>query len=229
MINLFVWPIAILVFILLAIYVRKNMHKIMKPSIRKTLLISYISILSLASIGFFIIQPSIETLGEEIDEPPYLNDFLLSNVNFELIEPFKQGEWDIVAEDGKVRLNVTYNGNYIDAYVPVVIIEDETKTDTAHIVYYETPTVLNKTDISSYIDIAKADVSEEGVTIEFASVEDEYVFQAIHKDMVLYQFKDSPDENMFFDFYMGEMALVLYVPKGTAVVADLNHFDIIRK
>ena len=230
MINLIVLPMVVLLLILLAIYVRKNMHIIIKPPYRKRLLLGYIAILMMATIGFFFIQSKVEIEEKVTEEPPYLYNLLDGEIDWNVLEPFKQQEWEINVKDEKITLDVQYNNSWVDIFIPVVIVEDTDRTDNAKIEYYQTPTLLNGYDISEHIDIVKPKVATSELVVHLNSQVDEYKFQSIQKDMLFYQFHRNFRKDMsIIDFYYGEKVFVLYVPVDTAVVGDFNHFDIIRK
>lgn len=229
MINLIVLPMVVLLLILLAIYVRKNIHIIIKPPYRKGLLLGYIAILMMATIGFFFIQSKVEIEGKVTEEPPYLYNLLNGKIDWNVLEPYKQQEWEIDVEDEKITLDVHYNNSWVDITIPVVIVEEADRADNAKIEYYQTPTLLNGYDISEHIDIVKPKVATSELVVHLNSLVDEYKFQSIQKDMLFYQFHRNFRDMSIIDFYYGEKVFVLYVPVDTAVVGDFNHFDIIRK
>lgn len=205
------------------------MHKIIKPKMRKFILIIYFGLLLLFTAIFFFVQPKITTTTEQVESPPFLYEMIQQGNQNQVLETYKKDEWDMNVKDGEIRLQVDYSGPYAQMYIPVVVIEDETKDNEAHIVHYETPTVLDGVDLSSYVELPKFEVGNSEITADVTGEIREYSFYSIQNTAVLRQFNLSLREGTFFDLELGEVGLVLTVPKGTTIIADVDQFDVIKK
>lgn len=205
------------------------MHKIIKPKMRKFVLIIYFGLLLLFTAIFFFVQPNITTTTEHIDSPPFLYEMIQQGNDNQTLVSYKENEWDMAVKDGKIRLKVNYSGPYAHVYIPVVVIEDETKDNEAHIVHYETPTVLDGVDISSYVELPNIGVENSEIIANVTGKLYEHEFYSIQNTVVLRQFEPFLKEDTFLNLDLGEVGLVLTVPKGTTIIADVDQFDVIKK
>jgi len=229
LINLIIWPLVILIIIVVAVALRKNMHKIIKAKYRKQLLATYIALLLLMTVIYLFVQPKETTVTEKTDTSPYLLDMIDQSIDNTRLESYKAKEWTMPLSDNKLTIHVSSKGNKSEQIVPVFVMEDEQLTDMAVISHYETPSVLNNIDITKDLPNIDVDVAEGDVLLYYPPLQGEYVYQAIHKDMVIYQFSGQSDDDVYFDFYPGETALIMFVPERTVIAADLRHVEIIRK
>lgn len=229
MINVIIFPIVFILLMITLYMIRKNLHKIIRPNMRRNLLFTYLSLLVVVTIVFLIVQPRIIILEKEVDEQLYVFDLLHETDDFTALEPYKVKEWDIVVEEETIRLQAMHRGYAPNMYIPVVVIEDKEKEKEARIVHYETKSSLNGVDISSYIDLPIIDVKDSHVVAKVSGQMDEHEFRSIQNDAILRQFQQKETEEAFFDLDLGELAIVMTVPTGTAVKADLEQFDVIRK
>src|SRR5699024_5683367 len=140
------------------------MHKIIKPKMRKFVFMIYFGLLLVFTIIFFFVQPNITTMDERVESPPFLYEMIEDGNNNEDLAPYKVNEWDIAVTDEQVRLQVSYTGPYVHMYIPVVFVEDEKKNKEAHIVHYETPTILDGVDISPYVQLPEIEVGDSEIT-----------------------------------------------------------------
>lgn len=229
MINLIVFGVLFILFIIFLYILRSNMHKIIKPKMRKFVFIIYLGLLFLFTAIFFFVQPKITTMDERVESPPFLYEMIQYGNNNEELAPYKVNEWDIAVKDEQIRLQVSYTGPYNHMYIPVVVVEDETKDNEAHIVHYETPTILDGVDISSYVHLPSIEVGGSKVIANVDSEIYEHDFHSIQNTALLRQFEKSTKEDTFFHMDTGEVALVMTVPKGTTIIADVDQFDVIKK
>lgn len=230
MINAIVYPASFLILIITLFMLRKNMHKIMRPGMRKNLLLSYLGLLVVLTIVFFIIQPQVKTPDKKLEQAPMILEIVHEADDFSILEPYKVNEWDIEVEEEDIRLQVMYTGHWVDTYIPVIVVEDATRQNEAHVVHYETASTLNGVDISSYIELPEIDVKKEHIVVKLpGDIYDEQEFRSIQNEGVLKQFKSKDSETSYFDMDVGELVIVLTVPEGTTVTANVDQFDIIRK
>ncbi|HZW68738.1 MAG TPA: hypothetical protein VFF20_09055 [Pseudogracilibacillus sp.] len=229
MMNTLIIPIVFIILMIMFYLLRKNMHKIMKPGFRTLLLGFYLLFLLTGTIVFFIIQPKINPTNLPVENPPSLLDIVYENGDLNVLEPYIIDEWDIAVEEDTVRLQVHYTGQYMDTYIPVVVREDDDMQEEAHVLHYETPSVMNGIDISNYMLLPEVEVSDSLVA---ARVEDrvyEHDLHSVQNEAVLKQFAVDKEVGNLFDFGTGETLIVLTVPKGTVVTANVEQFDIIRR
>lgn len=229
MINVIVFVVLFILAIIFLYSLRGNMHKIIKPRMRKFVFIIYLGLLLAFTVIFLFVQPQIATPNERAESPPFLYEMVEIENNDAELAPYKVNEWDIAVKDEKIRLQVGYAGPYVHMYIPVVVIEDETKDSEAHIVHYETPTILDGVDISSYVQLPDIEVADSEIIAHVNGEQYEHEFHSIQNTAVLRQFEEKSEDDTFFDIDTGKMALVLTVPKGTTVIADVAQFDIIKK
>ena len=227
MINAIVYPVSVLIIIIMLIILRKNMHKIMAPNIRKVSLIIYLVFLAMITIVFFVVQPKLVMTDKQIEQPPAIFEIIHDQDELSMLEPFKKAEWDMQVVDDLIKLQASYSESWM--YIPVIVVEDKMKENEAHIVYYETPSILNGVDISSLIDMPDIEVVDYHIVVNIIDEMKEYEFHSIQHDAVLRQFQTGRQEGPLFDISEGEIAIVMTVPEGTTVVADVDQFDIIRK
>src|SRR5699024_2707513 len=219
MMNTLIIPIVFIILMIMFYLLRKNMHKIMKPGFRTLLLGFYLLFLLTGTIVFFIIQPKINPTNLPVENPPSLLDIVYENGDLNVLEPYIIDEWDIAVEEDTVRLQVHYTGQYMDTYIPVVVREDDDMQEEAHVLHYETPSVMNGIDISNYMLLPEVEVSDSLVA---ARVEDrvyEHDLHSVQNEAVLKQFAVDKEVGNLFDFGTGETLIVLTVPKGTVVTA----------
>lgn len=229
MINAIVFIVLFILIIIFLFVLRGNMHKIIKPKMRKFVFVIYFGILLLFTVIFLFVQPNIKVSNERIDSQPILYEMIEEGPNKGELAPYKEDEWDIAVKDETIRLQVNYTGSYAHMYIPVVVVEDESKNAEAHIVHYETPTILDGVDISSYVQLPSFEVGNSEIIANVNGNQYEHEFYSIQNSAVLRQFEKTQDNDTFFDMDMGEVALVMTVPKGTTVIADVDQFDVIKK
>lgn len=230
MINAIIFPVLFILLIIVLLNLRRNMHKIMKPHLRGRWLIGYLTLLVVLTIVFFIVQPQVIIPEQEVESAPMIYEVIYESDDFSSLESYKVNEWDILIEEENLRMQVMYTSHWVDAYIPVVVIEDETLVDRAHLVHYETTSSLNGIDISEYVPMPEIDVLDGHVVAKISEqFYAEHEFRSIQNDAILRQFTERSDESSFFDMTTGELALVVTVPKGTTLTADVNQFDLIRQ
>src|SRR5699024_715482 len=225
--NAIVYPVSVLIIIIMLIILRKNMHKIMAPNIRKVSLIIYLVFLAMITIVFFVVQPKLVMTDKQIEQPPAIFEIIHDQDELSMLEPFKKAEWDMKLVDDLIKLQASYSESWM--YIPVIVVEDKMRENEAHIVYYETPAILNGIDISSLIDMPDIEGVDHHIDVNIIDEMKEYEFHSIQHDAVLRQVQIGRQEGPLFDISEGEIAIVMTVPEGTTVVADVDQFDIIRK
>lgn len=230
MINVIVFIVLFILLITFLYVLRGNMHKIIKPNMRKYVFIIYFSLLLLFTAVFFFVQPNITTMENSVESPPFLYELIETENNKAELELYKVNEWDMTIKDDEIRLQVKYSDSYAHMYIPVVVIEDEAQHNEAHIVHYETPTVLDGVDISMYVNLPNIEVENGGIIAHVTGELHEQEFYSIQNPAVLGQFAPTEANNdTFFDLESGEVGLVVTVPKGTTIIADVDQFDVIKK
>lgn len=229
MINMIITPIIFLILIILFYLLRKNMHKVMRPHKRSKWLFAYLTLLFVIVTAFFMVQPKVVIPNIEIEDPPSIFDTIHEGNDYSVLESYKVNEWDFTVKEEQIRLQVKYTGHWMDTYIPVIVIEDDAKIDEAHVVHYATPSTLNGVDISSYVQLPEIDVKEGIVTATIFHHIPEHELRSIQNSTVLRQFDQTDEDTPFFDMNTGELAIIMTIPKGTTIMADVDQFDIIRK
>lgn len=229
MMNALIVPITFIFLMIMFYLLRKNMHKIMKPGFRNLLLGLYLLFLLTGTIVFFIIQPKINPTNLPVENPPSLLDIVYENGDLSFVEAYIVNEWNMAVEEDTVRLQVHYTGQYMDTYIPVVVREDDAMQEEAHVVHYETPSVLNGIDISEYISLPEVEVSDSLVAAKVEVGDYEHELHSVQNEAVLKQFTPDEEVGNLFDFGTGETLIVMTVPRGTVVTANAEQFDIIRR
>lgn len=228
MINLIIWPLVIFIVIMLIIFARRNMHKVMKPYQRKYFLLTYIGLLVIITVVFFIVQPQLVTTEHNNNRPPHVVDAFYETNVLELLEPYKINEWEIPIKDDVIKLTVSYDGYWADVNIPVLVVEDDSREGIAQITSYETPTMIENYDVSQQVQLPSVNIVDENIVIDFSGVEREYTFQAIKNIIPINQFSNISRNNSFSHIHVGEIALIITVPKETAIRSDIQHFHIIK-
>src|SRR5699024_7288097 len=147
-----------------------------------------LSLLVVATIVFFIMQPKINMLDVTADNPPSIYDLIYEDGDLTMLESYELHNWDMVIEEETIRLQVHYTGQYVDAYIPVLVIEDESKENEAHITHYETPSILNGIDISEYISLPEIEVGDSLIAAKVIGDIYEHDLHSIENETVLRQF-----------------------------------------
>src|SRR5699024_8205317 len=137
--------------------------------------------------------------------------------------------WDMVNEEETIRLQVHYTGQYVDAYIPVLVNEDESKENEAHITHYATPSILNGIDISEYISLPEIEVGDSLIAAKVIGDIYEHDLHSIENETVLRQFQTNEEIGNSFDMGTGETLIVLTIPKGTTIHANEDQFDIVYR
>lgn len=231
MINVIVWPLILIIFIFLLVYVQRNVLKKLRVSRVWMILWVYIFVLFACTIAYIYVQPEkmIKSQTNNINDGWDLSS-VLQQQNADVlhkIAPFKQGEWKVPMSKGNIRLEVDVSEEEpYGLYIPVLIIEQEKSGDEVQIFQYETPTLINHLDISDYVSLPKIRVEGNQIIVEDVYEVNEHELIALRYDMTLRQFTKT--EEFQQDLQVGEMAIVLIVPEGKAVVADENYFDVLR-
>lgn len=227
MMNFFIWPLAGFFLIIFIILYRKNSHKLLKPKRWKYIFAGYLGLLLIFTIVYFIVQPQQQFYETVSAQPPSLAEIVYQDTALDLLQPYERNEWTFELTERSLKLKVEYNGRMIEPLIPVKVIEDESR-QSIQVVHYETPSLIEQYNVSEYITLPTVEVVDEEVIVNFTNVEHEYEFYAIENVLTLNQFTDISRNNIFYDIHVGEIALVITVPKGTAINSDIRHFHIVK-
>lgn len=228
MIHVIIWPISLFLLIVFVILFQRSFHKIIKPHLRKYVYFGYVSLLVMFSMVFFILQPERKISLNQTVRPPDIYEIVNEKDAIQLLEPYRQNEWDMKLNEGTVKLKVEYDERMTGTLIPVFVIEDETRNNAVHVAHYETPTLFENMDVSEHITLPNVEVVDENIIVDFSGVNDEHEFHVLENVLTLNQFTNQRRNDLFYDLHIGEIALVLTVPKGTALTADFRHFHLVR-
>mgnify|MGYP001159196086 FL=1 len=221
--------ILVLLVLTFIIWLRKNLHRVLRPQLRKGIIGIYISVLFLMSLIFFVVQPDEITSKEKIDQPPSLFESMYEYKYMESLEEYKVESWEVPIEENTLRLQAIYEGYRLESFIPVIVTEVDREDEVAQVTYYETPSILNGYDFSDHIQLPTIEVKDSEVVARITGEPVEYEFQSIRHDAILQQFTETDEGPTFLDFSIGEIGIVIEVPKETAIIADATQFDLIRR
>lgn len=230
MMEAILYPLSFIVLIIVLGMLRSFAYERLNFRRRMYMLFVYVSLLTVLTVVFFFVQPRVELPQQVVEETPNVYDTIYEQANPSLLAPYEKDRWTIPIEEETIRLQVMYTGQFVEAHVPVVLHEVETDQAKAEVVVYETPSTLNSIDISAYV--AQPSIRGEPGRL-IAEMPRHYYgmleFRSIQHTAFLRQFQEEESEVPFFDMQVGGVVVVMTVPEGTTVMADVDQFDMIRK
>src|SRR5690625_3763624 len=115
--------ILVLLVLIFIIWLRKNLHRVLRPQLRKGIIGIYISVLFLMSLIFFVVQPDEITSKEKIEQPPSLFESMYEYKYMESLEEYKVESWEVPIEENTLRLQAIYEGYRLESFIPVIVTE----------------------------------------------------------------------------------------------------------
>lgn len=231
-----VFLLAFILMIFLVVLAR-GIHKLLSRKLKWRILIVYVSVLVLATGAYFMLQPRFITQNNVV-EKPFIPDVLKQSNGGEIPQKYEVTSWEIALENQSLFLDTAAKFDGVDfeeptdlyvesdVYIPVLVKQGE--VEKAHVTVYETPTTLKGIDISDHVAISTVDVTGNHVIVT-PTPHSTTNFHSIRNDVTLYQFSDRRSMlGIHYDLDIGEVGLVITVPKGTKVEADSEYFDIIE-
>lgn len=229
MINMLIIPFAFILLVLVLFILRKNMHQILRPSLRGGLFFFYFGVLVMLTVLFFYLQPKLQVSEPAKTDHFFLKDFLYHEERLDQLDPYLNEQWRLAIEDKTIRLQAMFAGYSFNNSIPVVIFEDDSLDKEAAVFHYETPAQLNGVDLSEYIQPPHVEVAENTVIVKISGYMYEYELFSIRNNSFLQQFEAQNEHIPFFDIQIGETALLIHVPKGTTVLANPDQFELINQ
>lgn len=187
----------------------------------------FIALVAITFAYFTIVQPQLKDDIKQYTFVPNLFHKIYEQDDVESLSEYVKKEWDLSSQIDQLTLSIGDghdNENWFD------VIVDYEEVSQGKVILYETPTTLARIDISEHVPLIDVHLNGDLITVTGRDFIEES-FLAIKNEMVLRQFLNDSDSNMFdyFDFHEGEQVLLLTLPNHTKVHADEHYFQIYYK
>lgn len=221
LVTVFLLGLLILCFLL---FLRKGIERLLCSSLRKQAIIIYLASIFGLALLFLVWQPE-EGENQEMLPPPSILEVFFQGSDIQALAPYKVETWSLALEGEVLRLEAIRSNLGIPVKIPVLLIEKD--QGKGQVTLYRTPSHLMQQEVASEAFLPSIEVEDNKVMAKLRDGPLTYEIRTIRHSLFLQPFVEG-DPVDIHDLAVGEIGLVIEVPKATAIMADSNVFLLFR-